>query len=240
VAGVPANVTVQGVSAAIAGLAPVTRYHFRLIAVNAAGAAAGADRTFTTARVPLSLQILAAPNPVLYGGAMVVQGTLSGTGNGNRAVVLQANPFPYTVGFANVGNPELTSASGSFSFPVLGLTQATQFRVVTTTRVPVVSPVTIEGVAVQVTAHVRGTHRRHHARIFGTVTPALTGMEVGILRVAGGGRQVLVAGTVLRAHDATSSTFSRTLPVHRGLYRVLVRVTNGAQTSNYSRPLLIR
>jgi hypothetical protein len=65
-------------------------------------------------------------------------------------------------------------------------------------------------------------------------------MEVGILRVAGGGRQVLVAGTVLRARDATSSTFSRTLRVHRGLYRVLVRVTNGAQTSNYSRPLLIR
>jgi hypothetical protein len=28
--------------------------------------------------------------------------------------------------------------------------------------------------------------------------------------------------------------------VKRGLYRVLVRVTNGAQTSSYSAPLLIR
>jgi hypothetical protein len=224
----------------VSGLQPITTYHFRLIAVNAAGAATGLDKTFVTTKVPLSLQILVSPNPTLYGGAVTVQGTLLGTGNGDVPVVLQANPFPYTQGFAPVGNPELTSATGSFSFPFLGLTEATQFRVVTTTKTPIVSPVGIEGVAVRVEAHVGRTRGRHQARIYGTVTPAVDGMEVGIMRITGG-RNVLVAGTVLLHRNATSSRFSRVIRIKRGaVYRVLVRVTNGAQTSNYSQPLFIR
>jgi hypothetical protein len=231
-------------SAAIAvpvgGLAPLTVYHYRLIAVNAAGAVAGAGRAFKTAKVPLSLAILVAPNPTVFGSTATVQGTLSGTGSAGRAVVLQQNPFPYTAGFADVGNPELTTSTGSFSFPVVGLAQATQFRVITTTTPPVVSPVAIEGVAVAVSAHVGRAHRRHYARIYGTVTPAVDGMEVGIMRVSDG-RNVLVAGTILRHGSATSSRFSRTIRVRkRTLYRVLVRITNGAQTSNYSSPLFIR
>jgi hypothetical protein len=228
------------VTVAVGGLQPLTAYHYRLIAVNVAGAAAGHDRAFATTKVPLSLAILTAPNPTLYGGPATIQGTLSGTGNGGVPVVLQANPFPYTQGFLDTGNPELTTATGGFSFPVLGLTEATQFRVVTTTKVPVLSPVAIEGVAVRVEAHVGRTHRRHHARIYGTVAPAVNGMEVGIMRIVGG-RNVLVAGTTLRSRNATSSRFSRTIAVKRGaVYRVFVRVTNGAQSSNYSQPLFIR
>jgi hypothetical protein len=224
----------------VSGLQPLTTYHFRLVGVNTAGAATGLDRTFATAKVPLTLQILLSPNPTLYGEAVTVQGTLMGTGNGNVPVVLQTNPFPYTQGFATVGNPELTSATGSFSFPFLGLTEATQFRVATTTATPVVSPVGIEGVAVRVEAHVGRTRRRHHARIYGTVTPAVNGMEVGIMRIVDG-RNALVAGTVLRHRNATSSRFSRVIRVRRGaVYRVLVSVTNGAQISNYSQPLFIR
>jgi hypothetical protein len=240
IASAGAGVSAVRVTVPIGGLQPITTYYFRLVAVNAVGAVTGAERAFKTVKVPLSLAILAAPNPTLYGGAVTVQGTLSGTGNGDVSVLLQANPFPYTQGFADVGNPELTTAAGGFSFPVLGLTQATQFRVVTSTRVPVVSPVAIEGVAVRVEAHVGRTRRRHHARIYGTVTPAVNGMEVGIMRVAGG-RNVLVAGTVLKHGGATTSRFSRVIRVKRGsVYRVFVKVTNGAQTSNYSQPLFIR
>ncbi len=227
------------VSAAIAGLKPLTVYHYRLLAVNAAGAATGSDRAFKTGKVPLSLQILAAPNPTIFGGSATIQGTLSGTGNAGRAVVLQQNPFPYTAGFSNVGNAELTTSTGSFAFPVAGLGQATQYRVITTTNPPVVSPIVIENVAVAISAHVGRTHRRHHARIYGTVTPAVDGMQVAIMRVIGG-RNVLVAGTSLHHHNAASSRFSRTLRVKRGLYRVFVKVTNGAQVSNYSTPLFIR
>ena len=222
----------------LAGLQPLTVYHYRLVAVNAAGATIGADRTLLTAKVPLSLQILVSPNPVLFGGDAVIQGTLSGTGNGNRAVVLQANSFPFTAGFANIANPELTTAAGGFSFPVLGLAQVTQFRVVTTTNPAVISPVAVENVAVRVDSHVGRTRRRHFARIFGTVTPAEDRMQVGILRITHG-RGVLVGGTVLVHRNASSSKFSRVVPVKPGVYRALVRVTNGTQVSNYGQPLLI-
>jgi hypothetical protein len=191
-----------------------------------------------TIKVPLSLAILVSPNPVLFGGAAIVEGTLSGTGNGSREVVLQADVLPANAGFANVGNPELTTATGSFSFPVLGMTQATEFRVVTVTNPPVLSPAVPEKVAVRVDGHVGRASRHHFARIYGTVTPAVVGMQVGILRITHG-RGVLVGGTVLRHRDASSSKFSRVVPVKRGVYRVLVRVTNGAQVSNYSQPLVI-
>jgi hypothetical protein len=226
------------VSLSVGGLQPVSRYHYRLIAVNATGASTGGDGTFTTTAVPLSLQILAAPNPVPFGGSATVQGTLSGTGNGNRAVVLQANPFPYTQGFANLGNPQLTNSTGTFAFPVLGLAQATQFRVVTAGSPLVASPVIIEGVTVRVSAHVARTRRRHYARIYGTVTPAEDGMQIGILKVSHG-RYVLVAGTILRHGSASSSRFSRVVHVTSGIYRVLARVTDGAHSSAYGAPLRI-
>ncbi len=221
----------------IAGLQPLSVYHYRLVAVNAAGASIGADRTLLTTKVPLSLQILVAPNPVPFGGAVVVQGTLSGTGDANRTVVLQAAPFG-APSFMPVGNAELTSASGGFSFPVLGLTSTTQFRVATTTNPPVYSPVALERVAVTVTSHVGRTRRAHHARIYGVVTPAEDGMQVGILRIVHG-RGVLVGGTILRHRDAGSSSFSRVVPVSRGVYRVLVVVPGRGQVSAYGQPLVI-
>ena len=227
------------VNTSITGLTPLTLYHYRLVAVNAAGISVGSTRTFVTTKVPLSLQILASPNPVPFGGTVVVQGTLSGTNNASRTVVLQANAFPFTVGFQNVGNPELTTATGSFSFPVLGMAAATQFRVVTTTKPTVTSPVAGVNVAVRIASHIGRTRRAHFARIFGTVAPAEDGAEVGILKIVHG-RGVLVGGTRLRHRDPSSSSFSRVVHVRRGVYRVLVRVTNGAQFSNYGVPLLIR
>ena len=214
------------VSIGISGLQPLTMYHYRLVAVNGAGATIGAERSFLTLKVPLSLQILASPNPVLFGGTVVVQGTLSGTGNASRAVTLQANAFPFTAGFQNVGNAQLTTVN-------------TQFRVVTTAKPVVISPVATESVAVRVSSHVGRTRRAHFARFFGTVTPAEDGAEVGILRITRG-HGVLVGGTRLRHRNATSSKFSRVVPVRRGVYRVLVRVINGPQVSNYGLPLVIR
>lgn len=227
------------VAIAVTGLQPLTVYHFRLVAVNASGPAIGADKSLLTTKVPLSLAIFASPNPVSYGSPLTIQGTLSGTGNGERAVVLQANPFPYTAGFANVGNPELTTASGSFSFPVLSLTLSTQFRVVTTTNQPTISPVASEGVAVRVKAHAGRSGRRHRARIFGTVSPAVDGMRIGIMRIVHG-HDVLVGGTVLKHATAHSSRFSKVVRVRRGVYRVFVQVTGGALTSTFSTPFFVR
>ncbi len=224
---------------AISGLQPLSVYHYRLVAVNGAGVSNGGDQTFQTTRVPLSLQILATPNPVVFGGTTTIQGTLSGTGNGNRAVVLQANAFPFTAGFQTIGNPELTSPTGSFIFTLPGLAQSTQFRVLTTTNTPILSPVTTENVAVRISSHVARTKRAGFARIYGTVTPAVNGSQVGVLRIARG-HGVLAGGTILHPSNATSSKFSRVVHVHKGVYRVLVRVLNLGVVSNYGSPLVIR
>ncbi len=227
------------VSVPVTGLQPLTVYHYRLVAVNSAGVAVmGQNRTFLTTKVPLSLQILASPNPVPFGASVTVQGTLSGTENANRVVVLQAELFPFTSGFQDIYNPELTTATGSFYFTVLGLAEGTQFRVATTTNPPVLSPVALEDVTVVVDSHVTRARRPHFARFYGTVTPAENGMQVGILRI-NHGRGVLAGGTSLRSLNATSSRFSCVVPVRRGVYRVLVRVTSGAQISNYGGPLRV-
>ncbi len=223
----------------VLGLTPLSTYHYRLIAVNATGASTGGDHTFNTPAVPLSLSISASPNPVLFGGSASIQGTLSGTGNSGRPVELQVNAFPFVAGFVNVGNPELTSTTGAFAFPLFGVTQLTQYRVATATAPLIVSPVTVESVAVRVTAHVAAAQRRHYIRIYGSVTPAEAGMQIGIVRVVHG-RKILVAGTVLKAATPAASHYVKVLRVVRGgVYMVLARITDGTHVSAYSRPIRI-
>jgi hypothetical protein len=222
----------------ISGLQPLTVYHYRLVAVNAAGASIGDDEKLLTTKVPLSLAILSSPNPVPFGGTVTIQGTLSGTDNANRPVVLQASPFPYTSGFQQVGNPGLTLANGEFKFVVLNQEQSTQFRVVSTPGKPVVSAVTQENVAVRVSSHVARTKRRGFARIYGTVTPAVIGAQVGVLRIAKG-HGILAGGTVVKPRNSISGQFSRVVRVQKGAYRVLVKVAPGGVVSAYGTPLLI-
>ena len=187
------------------------------------------------------MQIAGVPNPVVFGGSFSVVGTLSGTGASTHAVVLQANPFPYVAGFKTVGSPELTSATGGFSFPFAGLFENTQLRVVTVGSPTVTSPVVLENVAVRIAFHVGRAHRRGYVRLYGTVAPAEVGALVGFQRLVPGGRTVNQGGTVVRAGTATVSSFSGALRVRgRGLYRALVKVSDGAHVSAYSAPVLVR
>jgi hypothetical protein len=231
------------VSVALSGLSPLSRYHYRLVAVNGLGRAVGGDKAFMTLRIPLSLQILVSSNPVPFGGTVTVQGTLAGTGNANREVVLQANPFPFA-GFVNVENPQLTSTEGGFAFHVLGLKQATQYRVVSITHPVVVSPVASETVTVRISARshrLRGArgHRKRLVRFFGSVTPALDGTHIAIMHEIHG-RELFVAGGALRHLSASSSRFDRRVRVRPGIYRILVPGNGGGLSSAYSAPLLVR
>ncbi len=228
------------VSQAVTGLSPLSVYHYRIVAISAAGATLGNDQSFTTPKIPLSVAIVGIPNPVPFGGPFVVEGTLSGTGSANHQVRLEANAFPYLGGFQPVGNPELTSATGGFSFPFVGLLQNTQLRVATLGKPLVISPVIVEGVAVRVTMHVHATRRRGFARLYGTVAPAEVGALVGFQLLKPGHRSVNVGGTVVKAGTATVSRFSRVIHVHHGLYKALVRINDGAHVSAYSAPLSIR
>lgn len=225
-----------GVNATIGGLAALTVYHYRLVAENPRGVVGGADRSFKTGPIPLALGIAAEPPTVTFGNAVQVAGALTGSNSGGRDVVLQANAFPYTAGFANVGNPELTNPNGSFLFNVLGLTSTSQLRVVSVGTPTVVSPVVYAHVAVRVT--VKGRHVRGRLRVSGFVTPAGVGAPVAIQKLATH-RWVTVGGTVTRTGSRGRARYTKLLLGRRrhGLYRAYVRSTDGSREPGVSPPI---
>ncbi len=227
-------------SQSVSGLQPNTTYHYRIVAVNSAGTANGKDHTFKTGKVPLSLQITNVPNPVSYGNPFLVEGNLSGTGGANRVVRLEANPFPYLGGFHAVGNSEVTGSGGAFSFAYLGLLENAQLRVVTVGGPLVTSPVVLESVAVRVSFHARRTRHRGRVRLYGTVAPAEVGALVGF-QLLRPGNSVNEGGTVVKTGTPTVSSFSRVVRIrHPGVYRALIKVSDGAHVSAYSPPIFIR
>jgi hypothetical protein len=228
------------VSQAVIGLQPLTLYHYRLVAFGAT-ARVGGDRTFMTPEIPLSLAISGVPNPVVLGSPFAVEGNLSGTDGGGRQVVLNVNPFPYMGGFKQLGNTEVTTATGGFSFPVVGLLENAQLVVVTVNAPSISSAVVIKNVAVRVALHVRHASRPGFFHLYGTVAPAEVGAQVGFQLLRPGHISVNEGGTKVRGESATGSRFSAVMRIpHRGLYRALVRINDGAHVSNYSAPVLIR
>jgi len=238
----PAGAGTQTIHVAVpvTGLSVDTEYHYRQVAVNALGTTDGLARTFTTKKIPLTFTVASMPSRDPFESPFTVDGTLSGTGSADHAVVLQANPFPYLAGFKAIGNPELTEASGSFSFSVPGLKENTQLRVATLETPPATSRVVVELVAVRVSLHVGPTDRAGYVRLYGTVTPAEIGAQVSFQLLRPGHGPVAVSGTIITGGKRTFSRFSRIVRIRRpGLYRALVTVASGAQASNHSRAILL-
>jgi hypothetical protein len=227
------------VSEAVHGLRPDTTYHYRLLAFGTT-TAAGRDRTFKTAKVPLSLAIAAVPNPVPFGGAFLLEGNLSGTGAAGRRVVVKTNPFPYGGAFKPYGNSQLTSPTGGFSFFIAGLLQNTRLLVATTGKPVITSPVLLESVSVRVAFHVRHTRRAGFVRFYGTVAPAEVGAQVGFQLLRAHHRSVNQGGTAVTPGTPTVARFSRVVHIrHHGLYRALVKISDPSHVSGYSRPILV-
>ena len=230
------------VTADIGGLAPATRYHYRLVARNALGVRRGADRTFGTQRQPLGLSLAATPNPVRPGGRTLIVGTLSGTGNGQRQIVLQSNPFPYTQGFVGAANPQVTGTDGTFSFPVLSVPVTTQFRVVLAQRAEVTSPIVVVGAALQVRTDTEKVARHRHSvsvRFRGSVSPQNDGGRVGIQKFRNG---VWTEIAHTRAKDAGSSksVYNTRVRIYRsGLFRTVAEA-EGQYVSGAGRAIRIK
>ena len=229
-------------AAQVTGLAPNTRYHYRLIAHNADGTDAGGDRTFKTPRQPLGLALNATPNPVVFGGATTLSGTLSGTGNGGRAVQLQQNPFPFTGGFTNVGNAQITDPQGNFSFALLTVPLTTQYRVLVASSPSIVSP--IATVSVQVLVRTSVTHRHvrrgRKVRFSGTVRPAANNVPLAIQKLGRSGRWVTIAGSITRPGGQGYAVYGKTIRVKRGgKFRVFVGGTGGPFAPNVGRTVRI-
>jgi hypothetical protein len=234
--------TPAAAAAQITGLGSHTKYHYRLIAHNSDGTTAGNDRSFTTPRQPLGLSLTAAPNPVVFGSFTTLSGALSGTGNSGRPVQLQQNPFPFTSGFANAANAQLTDAQGSFSFTLLSVPLTTQYRVVVADRPSVVSPVATVSVAVVVRTSIthRNVRRGARVRFSGTVRPAVPNVPFAVQKQGTGGRWVTVSGSITRPGGTGYAVYGKTIRVKRGgRYRIFVGASGGAFAPNHGRTITV-
>ena len=172
------------VTTAIGNLPPFTKIHYRLFARTGDTTVSGADRVFQTKRQPLGLTLTAAPAFIKPGQTTTLSGTLAGTGNAGRQVVLQSNPFPYSQGFMNVGNPQVVGETGGFSFPVLNSTTNTTYRVQIPGKPEIVSPELLVGVKVALTTKVKKA-RKHLYRFTGALAPASPGAVLEVQRRVG-------------------------------------------------------
>jgi len=173
----PAGTANVRVGQAAPGMLP--GYHYRLVASNSFGPRLGRDRTFTpnkSRRTTISI-----PKPkeaTVYGGAVVIAGTLTGAGNAGRQLVLQDSPYPYLTSFAPVLAPVTTNAAGAFSFRIPRLLKSTQYRVSTLDPRPQYSKTITIQAAYRVTLRVKTSKHRGLVRLYGTVTPAVVGAHV--------------------------------------------------------------
>ena len=222
----------------IAGLAPVTKYYYRIVAHNNSGTVLGKRRTFKTRRQPLGVSLAASPNPVpARDSATTLSGTLSGTGNAGRKVVLQANPWPFTQGFQNVTNEQVTNATGGFSFPLLSVAVNTQYRVQMPERPAIVSPIVTFGVKPYVKTKVNKhrVKRGKRIRFSGTVKPSGPAGRSRSRRSAAS--WVTVGGTIMRA----GGRYAKNLKIRRGgTYRVWAGSAIGQYAPNVGKKIKIR
>jgi hypothetical protein len=227
------------VAATVSGLAPATTYHYRLVGLRGTKTFFGKDRTFKTKRQPLGVSLAATPNPIRIGGSTTLAGVLSGTGNAGRQVVLQANAWPYTGGFVAAANPQVTNASGAFTFPVLSVSVNTQYRVLMVARPDVVSPIVVLGTTNKVTRHakVRRGSRRGRIHFWGTVRPALDGSPVLVQKLRRGA-WVTIGETSARHTTKNLSRYSKRIrQKHGGTYRIVVIDASGAHSGGVSRTI---
>jgi hypothetical protein len=232
-----AGSTGNPVKVVIGLLAPDTTYHYRLVARNSKGITFGKDRTFRTKKQPLGVSLAATPNPVHIGGSTVLAGVLSGTGNANRQVQLQANPWPYTGGFQPTANNQVTAANGSFSFPLLSVSVNTQYRVLMPAKPAVVSPIVVLGTTVKVTRHakVRRGSKRGHIHFWGTVRSARGTAIVVVIQKLHKGVYHNIGQTTARDTGKGFSRYSGTIrQKHGGRYRVVALDISGAHSPSVS------
>ena len=229
------------VSAPVSGLAPATTYHYRLVAQNAHGLTLGTDRSFKTRPQPAGCDTHSQPEPGPVGRGDNAVGDVTGTGNANRAVVLHPNPFPYTQGFTNAANAQLTNAQGGFAFPLPSVALNTQFRVLMSDRPAVVSPIVTVGVAVRVSTYVHRQRLRRGLRVrfSGTLRPARDGAQFAIQKLSHGTWRNIAGGITHHGGSAFSRYQKHVRIRHSGTFRVFMGISDGNYVSSVGRTMHI-
>ena len=222
------------VEADLTGLRPYTRYHWRLFARNAAGRTGGTDRTFRTERLATALTLFGSRTVVGWNRGVMLGGRVTGAGVRGMALELQSQPFPFDRPFTRVRATH-AGEDGGYLFDVDHVTAATRYRVVSQTQAPVTSAVALVRARPRTTIRARLLSRKH-ARVSGTIVPAVTGELSLQCQGPAGWKQVrhraLTAATtfsfkVFRARKATRA------------YRVVVLPVRGAYVKATSRKVFV-
>lgn len=187
---------------------------------------------------------------VVYGGTLVLSGSLTGKDKENRGLALQATPFPYTAPFTALGGgTTVSSRAGTFVFRVARMLQNTEVRILTTDPRPAYSPVLTVHVTPRIILHVRSAGKTGLYRLYGTVSPARPGAGVTIQKLVPqkasskreGPAAHAVTSTILKKATKTVSRFSVIVNLSGTFhYRAFVRLPKGAVESGSGANVLIK
>jgi hypothetical protein len=228
--GIGAGTSRIAVSAAVGGLKPNTRYHFRAVATNAAGITRGGDRAFTTSRTPTSVALTASTTRPIWGSGMTLTGKVGG--QGSITVALERQDFPFSNGFYQAATTK-ANGSGNFSFTVPPMFSTTRLRVTTRTALPVSSAVTTASVAVKVGLYTKRLSGKR-VRITGATWPAVPSGRASLQRQTRSGRWIPIKRVHPTALPNNRSRYRFTVARRsRALsYRVVVVPNNGGANVN--------
>jgi hypothetical protein len=204
------------VSAAVAGLAPGTTYHYRLVATNASGTKAGGDRTFKTLS---GVSLLARPQTVVFGSTTLLSGQILGAGGAGARVTLRENPFP----FARFRSAATTRADAAGRF-VFARTPGVNSRYEAVIGAST-SPIRTVFVRIKLTLRVGTTRPASGQRVLfaGTATPAHNGRLVLIQRLVGRSWHTIARALLTPTSNPLASAFSRRVRItHSGFYRARI------------------
>jgi hypothetical protein len=217
-------------------------YHYRIVGFNAASnglARVGKDRVFDSKSRKLKFSLPKSLEPIAYRQGFTLNGKVTGNASAGVGVVLQETPYPFLGEFQTVSSPVTTNSSGGFSFRVPSLTTSADFRVITTGPRPQFSGTIKQAVTPIVVLRVRHSSAAGIVRLYGTISPSITGAHVLIQlsKPARAGntektsertsRYVTQFSTVAVKATKSVSRFSVIVKVtHSGRYRAYVSLRN--------------
>ena len=226
------------------GLKPYTRYHYRLVATNAAGTTRSRDRTFVTQRLPTSITLSLPQSSVVWGEGLELTGEVQGTGVGGVLVALERQDFPFAGPFSTEGTPSPVRAdrSGRFRFFVPSLFSATRLHALTRSPIVVASPDVAPQVRVRVGAGTRRISKRR-VRVRGSVRPAVPEGRAVLQRRTSGGGWTFVRGGSVRELGGNRSRYSFKVKRRKRARTYRIRVfprDGGAHVTGTSREVRVR